>query len=276
MPEPSVSYRILFDPLPTFSGSGGSLNASATFEVLWADREAFINQALGLTTGSSGWPTPQIPWDCPFQPNSGLLAASFSCVPHTVKDGEILTTDNTVAGHFLYAHVQIGFERPKYDYSTPTVQNQIDTANPILFCEQSIEMTARTLVLKAYHFEYVGAPSGLVPVGDFFVIETQADIVLNFPFVPYIPWFYLEPFIGKSNDRTLFGKPAGTIVFMGPSIRLETMSDGTNKASCVLRFGYNSNGWNVQLGTDGVIYPIQRKVTGTKPYPAVNLAAIWS
>ena len=275
MPEPSVNYRILFDPLPTFSGSGGTLSASALFEVLWTDREAFINQALGLTTGSSGWPTPQVPWDCPFQPNSGLLASSFSCVPHTVNDG-ISPSDNTVAGHFQYAHVTIGFERPRYDFQTPTVQNQIDVANPILFCEQSIEMTARTLVLKAYHFEYVGAPANIVPVGDFFVLETQADIVLNFPFVPYIPWTYLEPYIGKSNDRTLFGKPAETIVFMGPSIRQETLSNGTNRSSCVLRFGYNSNGWNKQLGTDGSIYPIQRKITGDKPYPTANLAAIWS
>ena len=275
MPTPTVNYRILFDPLPTFSGSGGTLSASATFEVLWTDRESFINSALGLTSGSSGWPTPQVPWDCPFQPNSGLLASSFSCVPHTVKDS-ISGSDNTVEGHFLYAHVTLGFERPRYDFSTATSQNQIDIANPILFCEQSIEMTARTVVLKAYNFEYVGAPADTVPVGDFFVIETQADIVLNFPFVPYIPWNHLEPYIGKSNDRTLFGKAAGTIVFMGPSVRQETTSNGTNRSSCVLRFGYNSNGWNVQLAQNGNIYPIQRKFTGQRPYPPANLADIWN
>lgn len=276
MPTPSVNYRIILDnPKPTFSGSGGTLSASAVFEVAWSDRETFINEALGLTTGSSGWPTPQVPWDCPFQPNSGLLASSFSCEPHTVKDS-ISPSDNTVEGHYENAHIQIGFERPRYDFQTPTVQNQIDVANPILFCEQSIEMTARTLVLKAFHFEYVGAPADTIPTGDFFVTETQADIVLNFPFVPYIPWVYLEPYIGKSNSTTLFGKPAETVVFLGPSIRQETMSDGTNRSSCVLRFGYNSNGWNVQLATNGVIYPIQRKGTGTKPYPPVNLAAIWT
>jgi hypothetical protein len=276
MPEPSVAYRILFDPLPSFSGSGGSLNASAKFEVLWTDREAFINQALGLTTGSSGWPTPQIPWDCPFQPNSGLLASSFSCVPHTVKDGEILTTDNTVAGHFLYAHIQIGFERPRYDFDTPTAQNQIDIANPILFCEQSIEYSGRTLVRDGYKLEYVGAPSGVVPVGPVFQIEVQSDIVLNFPFVPYIPWNYLEPYIGKSNNATLFGKPAETIAFLGASLRQETMSDGTNKTSCALRMSYNSTGWNKQLATNGTLYTVQVKGTGEKLYPPANLAAIWS
>jgi hypothetical protein len=275
MPEQSVPYRFLFDPLPTFSGSGGSLSASATFEVLWTDREAFINQALGLTTGSSGWPMPQIPWDCPFQPNSGLLASSFSCVPHTVKDS-ISASDNTVAGHFLYAHVQIGFERPKYDYSTPTVQNQIDVSNPILFCEQSIEFTGRTLVREGYKLEYVGAPSGVVPVGPAFLTEVQSDIVLNFPFVPYIPWNYLEPFIGKTNDRVLFGKDPETIAFHGASLRQETMSDGTNKTSCVLRMSYNGAGWNTQLGTNGVLYDVVVKGTGEKLYPAANLAAIWS
>jgi hypothetical protein len=275
MPEPTVSYRILFDPLPSFSGSGGSLNASATFEVLWTDREAFINQALGLTTGSSGWPVPQIPWDCPFQPNSGLLASSFSCVPHTVQDG-ISASDNTVAGHFLYAHVQIGFERPRYDFDTPTAQNQIDIANPILFCEQSIEYSGRTLVRDGYKLEYSGAPSGTVPVGPVFQIEVQSDIVLNFPFVPYIPWNYLEPYIGKSNNATLFGKPAETIAFLGASLRQETMSDGTNKTSCALRMSYNSTGWNKQLATDGELYTVLVKGTGEKLYPPANLAAIWS
>ena len=275
MPEPSVPYRILFDPLPTFSGQGGTLSASATFEVLWTDRETFINQALGLTTGSSGWPTPQIPWDCPFQPNSGLLAASFSCTPHTVKDS-ISPTDNTVAGHFTFAHVQISFERPRYDYDNPTKENQIDPANPILFCEQSIEYAYRSLVIEGYQLQYVGAPSEIVPVGPFFTASVQSVIVLNFPFVPYIPWNYLDPYIGRTNDRTLFGKPAGTICLKGASMRQETMSDGTNKTSCVLNLEYSDTGWNTQLATDGNIYDVVVKGTGNKPFPEANLAAIWT
>lgn len=275
MPTPTVNYRILFDPLPTFSGSGGTLSASATFEVLWTDRESFINSALGLTSGSSGWPTPQVPWDCPFQPNSGLLASSFSCVPHTVKDS-ISGSDNTVEGHFLYAHVTLGFERPRYDYSTATCKNQIDCANPILFCEQSIEYAYRSLIVEGYQLQYVGAPSTVVPVGPFFTASVQSVIVLNFPFVPYIPWNYLDPYIGKTNDRTLFGKPAGTICFKGASMRQETMSDGTNKTSCALNLEYIDTGWNTQLATDGNIYDVVVKGTGLKPFPEANLAAIWS
>lgn len=274
MPTPSVSWRYVFDNPPTVSGSGGSLTASATFEVAWSDREAFVNQALGLVTGASGWPLPQVAWDCPFQPNSGLLASGFSFVPHTLKDN-ILVTDNTVAGHYEYAHVTITFERPRYDYQTPTPQNQIDVANPILFCEQQISSTARTLAREAWNLEYVGAPSTVKPVGKAFSIEVQADYILTFPFVPYIPWNYLEPYFGKSNDRTLFGKPAETIVFMGADLRNETMSDGTNKTSCTLKLSYNSTGWNKQLATDGNIYTIQLK-TGEKLYEPANLAAIWS
>ena len=276
MPTPSVNYRIILDnPKPTFSGSGGTLSASAVFEVAWSDRETFINEALGLTTGSSGWPTPQVPWDCPFQPNSGLLASSFSCEPHTVKDS-VSPSDNTVEGHYENAHIQIGFERPRYDFQTPTVQNQIDVANPILFCEQSIEYSGRTVVREGYKLEYVGAPASIVPVGPVFQVEVQSDIVLSFPFVPYIPWGYLEPYIGKSNDSTLFGKPAETIAFLGASLRQETMSDGTNKTSCVLRMSYNSTGWNKQLATDGSLYTVQVKGTGEKLYPPANLAAIWT
>jgi hypothetical protein len=276
MPEPSVPYRILFDPMPTFSGSGSTLSASATFETLWTDREAFINDALGITSGFSGWPLPSIPWDCPFQPNTCLLASSFSCVPHTVKSS-ISSADNTVEGHFLYAHIQIGFERPKYDTGGGcSTQNQIDPTNPILFCEQSIESTARTIVREGYTLEYVGAPATVVPVGPAFTFEIQADIILTFPFVPYIPWNYLEPYLGKTNDATLFGKPPETILFMGASLRQETMSDGTNKTSCALRMSYNSTGWNKQLATDGEIYDIQVKTTGTKLYPTANLAAIWN
>lgn len=275
MPTPSVPYRILFDPMPEFSGEGGSLSASATFEVLWTDRESFINAALGLPTASTGWPTPQVPWDCPFQPNSGLLARSFRCVPHTVKD-TISVSDNTVAGHFEYAHVTIGFATPQYDWDAAEPKRQIDPANPILFCEQSIETQARTIPVEGYQLQYVGAPTSVVPIGPKFVIETQADIILNFPFVPYIPWDYIEPYIGKSNSATLFNRPAETIVMLGASMRNETFVDGTSRCSCVLRLGYNATGWNKQLGTDGNLYDVVVKGSGAKLYPTANLAAIWS
>lgn len=275
MPTPTVDYRILFNPLPEVTGAGGTMSATATFEVAWTDREAFVNQALGLTTGSSGWPLPQVPWDCPFQPNTGLLASSFRFLPHTTKP-DIPATDNTVEGHFEFAHVTIGFERPKYDFAIPTVQNQIDFDNPILFCEQSVEYAGRTIVREGYALEYVGAPTGVVPAGPVWQIEVQSDIVLNFPFVPYVPWGYLEPYIGKSNDRVLFGKPAETIAFLGASLRQETMSDGSNKTSCVLRLSYNSTGWNKQLAPNGNFYTVRVKGTGEKLYEPVNLAAIWS
>jgi hypothetical protein len=243
--------------------------------VLWADRETFINEALGLASGSSGWPLPQIPWDCPFQPNSGLFASSFSCTPHTVQDS-ISPTDNTVAGHFTYAHVQIGFERPRYDTVVGTVQNQLDPANPILFCEQSIESSARTVPVEGYVLNYVGAPAGVVPVGPKFVLEVQYDIILNFPMVPYIPWNYLDPYFGKTNDRTLFGKPAETIAFLSASMRQESMSNGTNKTSCALRLAYRQFGWNKQLAVDGNLYTVVVASSGEKLYPTANLAAIWS
>jgi len=277
VPEPSVDWRYIFDSPPECSGSGGTLSASALFEVAWADREAFVNQALGLTSGSSGWPVPEIPWDCPFQPNSGLLANSFRFVPHSVKS-TVASGDNTVAGHFDKAHVQIGFERPKYDYSTPTPQNQIDVANPILFCEQRIDYVGRTLVNKGFKYEYIGAPTGVVPAGDFASIDVNAVITLTFPFVPYIPWNLIEPYIRGSNDRTIFGKPAGTVALLGAEMRNETMSNGTNKTSCALRFEYRSIGWNTQLATDGNIYEI--KLKGSTPpvyeYPLKNFYAIWS
>lgn len=275
MPEPTVDWRYIFDNPVRVSGGGGSLTASATFEVDWDDRNQFVNEALGLPTGTSGWPLPQVAWDCPFQPNSGLLAASFDFQPHSVKQS-VSPTDNTVVGHFEKAWVTLGFERPRYDYATATEQNQIDIANPILFCEQSIDSNARIIPVEGYKLEYVGAPDCVVPVGPAFYLEIQSTIVLTFPFVPYIPWGYLESYIGKVNDRTLFGRAPGTLMLEGPSMRQETYSDGTNRTSCVLRLSYNSIGWNKQLATDGNIYTVRVKTTGTYLYPETNLAAIWS
>lgn len=275
MPEPSVNWRYIFDDPIECSGSGGTLSATATFEVDWADREAFVNQALGLPTGSAGWPLPQIPWDCPFQPNSGLLASSFRFRPHTLKSS-IGGSDNTVSGHFEKAWVTIGFERPRYDFDVPTPQNQLDVLNPILFCEQSIDASVRSLPVPGWYLEYIGAPSGVVAEGPLYTFEVQSTIVLTFPFVPYIPWNYLRPYIGKVNDRTLFGCPAGTLAFEGPSMRQETFVDGTNRTSCVLRLGYRELGWNSQLATDGNVYEVRIRSTGEKIHKPINLALIWS
>jgi hypothetical protein len=275
MPEPSVDWRYIFDDPIECSGSGGTLSATATFEVDWTDREAFVNQALGLPTGSAGWPLPQVPWDCPFQPNSGLLASSFRFRPHTLKS-TIGGSDNTVSGHFEKAWVTIGFERPRYDYDVPTSQNQIDVTNPILFCEQSIDSSGRSVTVPGYCLEYVGAPSGVVPVGPVFYFEIQSTIVLTFPFVPFIPWNYLESYIGKVNDRTLFGRAAGTLCLEAPSTRIETFSDGTTRSSCVLRLSYKSEGWNKQIASNGISYTVRNKATGALNFPEANLALIWS
>lgn len=275
MPEPTVDWRYIFDEPLEVVGSGGTLSATATFEVEWDDHIDFVNQALGIPTVFSGWPLPQIPWDCPFEPNSGLLAASFRLRPHSLKSS-VASGDNTVSGHFEKAWVTIGFERPRYDFDNPTQQNQLDVANPILFCEQSIDSSGRTVPVEGWKLEYVGAPSGVVPVGPAFFIEVQSTIVLTFPFVPFIPWNYLESYIGRVNDRTLFGRAAGTLLLEAPSMRQETFVDGTNRTSCVLRLAYNSTGWNKQLASNGNIYPIRNKTTGAYNYPEANLALIWS
>lgn len=275
MPAPTVDWKYVFDPLPEVNGSFGSLTASAMFEVNWSDRNAFINSAMGLTSGSSGWPVPQVPWDCPFQPASGLLCNGFRLMPFGVKD-TIAPTDNTVEGHFEKAHVLLNFERPRYDFDSPSPQNQIDVTQPILFCEQTIDTTARTIAREGWLLEYIGAPTTVKPTGPAFLIEVQADYVLNFPHVPYIPWNYLEPYFGKTNDRILFGKPAGTICFMGASIKNDIQANGVTRTSCVLKMSYNSTGWNKQLGPDGNLYEVRYKGTGLKPYPPANLAAIWS
>lgn len=275
MPEPTVDWRYIFDNPVEVNGGGGSLTATAAFEVNWDDRNQFVNEALGLPTGSTGWPLPQIPWDCPFQPDSGLLATSFRIQPHTVRQS-VAADDNTVAGHFEKAWITLGFERPRYDYATGTEQNQIDPANPILFCEQSIDYRSKTIVLKQFELEFDGAPTGVVPTEPFYAFTDEADYVLRFPFVPYIPWDYIEPYMEKVNDRWLFGRDVGTIKLSSASTHQETYSDGTNRTSLELRLSYRSIGWNVQRASNGNIYDVRIKGTGVPIYHPANLAAIWS
>lgn len=274
MPEPTVEWRYIFDDPVECSGGGGSMVATATFEVAWDDRNQFVNEALGLPSATEGWPLPQVPWDCPFQPDSGLLASSFRIRPHTVKQ-TVASDDNTVSGHFEKAWITLGFQRPNFNYGEGT-DRQLDAANPILFCEQSVESAARTIPIDGWKLEYVGAPSGVIADGPVYAFEVQSTIVLTFAFVPYIPWNYLRDYIGKVNDRVLFGCERGTLLLEGPSLRQETFVDGTNRTSCVLRLAYRQLGWNVQLATDGNIYPIRIKTTGELIHKEANLAAIWS
>jgi len=275
MPVPAATWKYVFDQAPEVTGSGGTMTASAVFEIAIGDRNEFINSACGLTSGGGGWPLPQIPWDCPFQPVSGLLCSGFKWVPFGLRDS-ISGSDNTVDGHYDFAHVTLNFERPKYDYEYPSSQNQIDTSQPILFCEQTIETHTRTVTVPGYELEYVGAPATEKPVGPVVKFAVQADYVLNFPFVPYIPWNFLEPFHECVNDRVLFGKARGTIRFSGASIKNEVQSNGVTRTSCVLKMSYNAIGWNMQMATNGLIYELKIKNSANRIYKYANLAGIWS
>jgi hypothetical protein len=255
-------YRISGD---TRSG----LRATVPYLVAWSDAFTFVNQVLVSPAAER---IGLIAWNAPLQfpvPFGGLTPAlyvqAFRIEPAGAGNAPGPTGGLAPGEYYTDAIVTLEFESVTYINQAsddPSGLNQLDPANPITACEQSVKLRPRLRATKGrgYMFKSSGKP---VP-GDMPVPETEAILVLKFPRVPYLPWQLVAPYCGKVNSEAMLGVAAGALMLEGLDTEVRPQPDGSLGQAVVLEFSVNlpadpgaggagavGTDWNKQPTNDG-------------------------
>ena len=128
----------------------------------WADAFTFANQILIAPTATHvGGITWNAPWQLPVPFGSGptppVYAQSFSIKPCGASGGAIPNKGMLPGEFYTNAIVTVHFDSISYIQQTsddPLALNQLDPANPITACEQSVEINGKIVTTKGASWLY--------------------------------------------------------------------------------------------------------------------------
>lgn len=179
---------------------------------------------------------------------------------------------------FTHAIVTVQFDTPTFTWSAvddPDGLQQLDPENPITFCEQSVKINAKMETRKGSTFRYA---SDSKPVqGDFAVLVPETTLVLNFPKIPFMPWRFVKPFIGKVNAATILGCDAETLLLlgMGTVVKQATGFATGLSQSITLEFGQQDASWNKLPKPDGSLDDVHKAFSGDTIYATTDFSLIF-
>lgn len=247
-----------------FSGDMRSgLKATIKYRVPWANTFNFVNALVRpINQVRVGMITYSMPYQLPKQiAATPLYVSSFDIQPFGVQGGmtssTVLPYKGARAGeYYQYAAVTVGFEQNPFAWDAtddPQGMQQIDPANPIPLCSQSIKYHEKMVTLKGHKYRYVS--TGQAVVGDYAVPQYGADLVLNFPHVPYQPWqLGLPNYINTVNSQPIFMVQPEQLLFASPETETKAAmlgSDVMYENSLTITLKFNPIGWNKVPKQDG-------------------------
>lgn len=273
----TVPYEFMpKEPYEITGDTRSGLKATCSFLLAWADAIIFVNEVLvapaAVRYGLITWNTPlQFPVAIGNNLTPAIYVQAFRIRPM----GAPIPSANYVPGpvpgltpgdFYTRAIVTLSFETVTYinqSSDDPYNLNQLDPTNPITACEQSVEMRAKMRSTKGKGWAY--KTSGKPVPGDFPVPETEAVLVLDFPRIPYLPWFYVAPYMGAVNMYPMLGAATGALILDGMGTKTSPQPDGSIQQNARLTFCCNLPGgaaagtspggagtdWNMQPLDDG-------------------------
>lgn len=270
----TVPYEIVPNDYEIEGDVRSGLRAVVTYKLAWSDAITFVNQVL---VAPSAERLGLITWNAPLQfPAIGLTGVNltppiycqrFRVRPHGAGNASSITPSGGLAPGEYYdtAFVTLTFETCPYINQTgddPGFLNQLDPANPITACVQSVKLRGKMRSVKGRGYIYKS--SGNPVSGDFAIPETEAMLSLRFPRIPYLPWQLVAPYIGKANSAPMLGVGPGALLLEGLDTEVTPATNGTLAQQAVLEFTVNLPGspqaggagavgvdWNMQPLNDG-------------------------
>lgn len=276
----TVPYKVLARGYELTGGRDKPLRATVPYLLKWADAFTFFDQVLGYASStiqggviirSAGHQFPPAPRlfaeDCEIEP-CGAGGDAITPTHQGLKPGEF----------FTHAKATVTYTVPSYPQESDRL-NQLDPDNPITYCEQSVEIGGRFETQKAGAYEFEVLPGGVLhePVrGDFAKIATESQLVLTFPFVPYLPWRKIKPYIGSLNDAPTLGSDVGNLLFLGTSIKANNTSVGIQGQSVQLKFADQDYDWNMLPRANGLLDLVRKKGDSSQRiYPYKDLRELF-
>jgi hypothetical protein len=160
--------------------------------------------------------------------------------------------------------------------------NQLDPANPITACEQSIDIIGKMVTRDGSNYKY--ATSGNTVTDDVAIVMNEAKLVLSFPQVPYLPWQAVQPYVGKVNNSTILACGRGTLLLEGMGTKITPMPNGQFGQNATLKFAWNPDPTGTSFqGMDWNNFPIRGTGafdiivdgSGNNPYKYAEFANIF-
>jgi hypothetical protein len=220
--------------------------ASVPYLVSWSDAFTFVDEIMGKTTAVTVGPiTFHVPYMFPGSTSARLYPASFDLEPIGASGAPLAPTFGLKPGEFFtFALVTVQFETPQYmqdQQDDPQNLQQLDPANPITVCKQSVKMGGKMVNRKGSG--YVWSDNTML-AGDVAVPEKECKLVLEFPKIPFLPWQLIKPFVGTINVNPVLGCDKGTLLLEAPDTDVVGMADGTIGQTLVLEFAQQDHDWN--------------------------------
>lgn len=263
MGEPTVPYALMADGYKITSGENG-FRATASFLTLWENAFVFHDDVMGFPSAAVVGPVSYAtPWRFPGAPAARMYASSCEIEPVGVDGGPLPPTLGLAPGEFwTHARINVTWDTPPYAQSAgddPGNLQQFDPANPITYCEMSIDSGGQMETRSKGGYEF--ADGDLTKVrSDLAVFVPESRLVLNFPKIPFLPWQRVQTYLGSLNDRVLFQCAVGTLLFESARTKFAATSQGLMGQSFEMTMAYRGYHWNmVPHPTTGVNTLVRKK-----------------
>lgn len=264
MPAPTVPYKMMPRGFTIRGSRERGYSATVPCLVAWSDAFTFADDIMGATAGSTMPPTWVFPWAFPNSGTARLYAQDFEIRPCGSDGQPEPTNKGLLPGEFFtHAIVNVQFATPELIQNQATEDPagafQFDSGDPVTLCTQTVRMNGKMVTRKSG--SYIWDDDGTDVKGDFAVPETETQLVLTFPRIPFLPWSLVRPFVGTTNLTPIFGCPKGSLLFEGTDIEFSPQSNGTygTKAQVVLAYQHNGRDWNELQKPDGTYQLVKRK-----------------
>jgi hypothetical protein len=261
MAAPTVPYKVMPKGYQVTGDVKNGYKATVSYFMAWANAFTFADQIFGSTGASRVGP---VTWVYPYRfpvANANLYAQSFTIDPCGATGNAIPFLGLKPGEFFSHAIVKVVFETPsatqQQSQDDPQNLQQLDPANPITLCEQSIKGSGKMETRKAGSYLFTG---GSQPVkGDVGVLVPECKLSLTFPRVPYLPWKLIRPYIGSVNSVGLLDAAKGELLLEEMDTKIIASSTGMSQ-QVQLNFAWNSLGdWNQLPKSDGTLALVYKK-----------------
>jgi hypothetical protein len=262
MGAPTTPYKIYHKGYQISGDVRSGYRATVPYFMLWADAFAFADAIFGTAHAVTQGP---ITWSPPFRfpaTVAPMYAQRFTIEPMGLdKGGNPITQLKGLRPGEYWTHALVNVE-----FETPTAtqqiqddrngQNQLDPANPVTMCEQSVKIAGKMQTHKGGSYVYF---DGKPVVGDVGIPTSEARLVLSFPRVPYLPWGIIRPYMNKINDVAILGCDRGTLLLTGMDTKTVVTNEGYGQQA-QLEFADNGAGldWNM-LPRNGAYELVRQK-----------------
>lgn len=264
MADPAVTYgaKVLAKGFKMTGDVRSGLKVTVPYLVAWPNVYNFVNAVITpIYSTRVGLITYTLPYRLPTSiAATPCYAQTFDVAACGVDGGPVSAPTYGLSGtesFFRHAIVTVGFEQIPFTWDAtddPNGQAQLDPSNPITLCEQSVKFSGKMVTRKGINFVYASDTTPVV--GDVAVPTMEAELVLKFPHVPYLPWQMLAPYVNKVNSTALLNCPAETLLLEAPDTTAKAVLNGTITAieqAVTLKFLYNPDGWNKLPRADGTL-----------------------